>query len=231
MQKYIFIGGSIKGPHAKMSLFLHAGLLSDPHEKKTPSRPNFFFSPPLFFLLATSNFFHLFSSLFFSFFHTLSPYLLTPSPTHFSLLLSHFLLHRWVGAMVAGAAGCSSASPPPQPGGSEAGETCAGWREAPPPPPGENAVGGRRGTSGSGSPLSLQVRMWPLLRLACMRIQRWRSGSGLGNGGADLARPHAKIDFGQTEKKSICIHHSALVLNKPLYKELILHPRSILPCG
>ena len=121
MQKYIFIGGSIKGPHAKMSLFLHAGLLSDPHEKKTPSRPNFFFSPPLFFLLATSNFFHLFSSLFFSFFHTLSPYLLTPSPTHFSLLLSHFLLHRWVGAMVAGAAGCSSASPPPQPGGSEAG--------------------------------------------------------------------------------------------------------------
>uniref|UniRef100_A0A0E0P6V8 Hexosyltransferase n=1 Tax=Oryza rufipogon TaxID=4529 RepID=A0A0E0P6V8_ORYRU len=32
--------------------------------------------------------------------------------------------------------------------------------------------------------------MWPLLRLACMRIQRWRSGSGLGNGGADLAPRH-----------------------------------------
>lgn len=230
MQKYIFVGGPIKGPHAKMSLFLHAGLLSDPQEKKTSSRPKFFFSPPLFSHLATSNFFHLFSSLFFSFFHTLSPYLLTPSPTHFSLLLSHFLLHRWVGVMVAGAAGCSSASPLAQSGGSEARETCAGWREAPPPPPSGNAAGGRRGTSGSGSPLSLQA--------GCGHCSAPHACGSSGSG-ADLAwamveriwHVHMQKLILAKRKKSICIHHSALVLNKPLYKELILHPRSILPCG
>lgn len=48
MQKYIFVGGPIKGPHAKMSLFLHAGLLSDPQEKKLPLVQNFF-SPLLSF--------------------------------------------------------------------------------------------------------------------------------------------------------------------------------------
>lgn len=214
-----------------MSLFLHAGLLSDPHEKKNSLSSKLFFLPSSLFPLSHFKFFSpLLLSLLFIFPHplTLSPYSLPHS--FFSPPLP--LPTPPLGGSDGGRSGRMLLGFSSSTAGREWGrETCAGWREAPPPPPGENAVGGRRGTSGSGSPLSLQVRMWPLLRLACMRIQRWRSGSGLGNGGADLARPHAKIDFGQTEKKSICIHHSALVLNKPLYKELILHPRSILPCG
>lgn len=172
MQKYIFVGRPIKEPHAKMSLFLHADLLSDPQEKKNSLSSKIFFLPSSLFPLSHFKFFSpLLLSLLFIFPHplTLSPYSLPHSFFSSPLPLPTPPLGGSDGGrsgrMLLGFSSCIV--------GRERGKRDLCWLAGGSSSTAERECGGRETWHQRiWFPPLPPSRMWPLLCPSCMRIQR-----------------------------------------------------------